>query len=163
MIYIAHGIIMAVIEFALDEHGQQPVLNHLNMLRAQAQAGDLDALWILPRITRAMSFVSRHGIPDSLDKLLSDTDDNGVAFTLAKPVKELVHHHPLLELRVNRQGYGAFRAIFFVHKHEGQQILVFTRSILKQSKSSIAFDIVVHETEAMFSDFKINPGKYINL
>ncbi|WP_144028503.1 hypothetical protein [Paenibacillus ferrarius] len=58
---------MATIEFALDEDGQKPVLNHLNILKAQAQSGDQDALWILPRITRALNFASNHGIPDAVD------------------------------------------------------------------------------------------------
>jgi hypothetical protein len=153
---------MAIIEFALDQHGQKPVLNHLNILKTQAQAGDADALWILPRITRALNFAGRHGIPDAIDKIFTDTDDDGVVFTLAKPVKELVHHRPLLELRVNRKGYGAFRAIFFPFVYEGQQVLVFTRSVLKQQTSSVDFDNAVQDTEVMLPDFLINPFNYIN-
>jgi len=154
---------VAIIEFVRDEFGQQPVLNHLNALKALSAANDPDATWIMQRISRALKFVALHGIPSAIQPVFSDTDDAGNPFTLAQPVKQLIHHRPILELRVNKQGYGAFRALFFPYEHLGQQILVFTRSVLKSGTSDPAFDLAVAETEAIIPDFMINPKKYINL
>lgn len=155
---------MVYIEFAYDGNGKQPVLDHLKELRQKATRGDQDAIWLLSRITRAFRFIQRHGIPASLGQTLIDNDDDGLPFTLVNPVKELVHHRPLLELRVNKpRRAGAYRAIFFPFDFEGNQILVFTRSVIKQSTSSTDFETIIHETELMMPDFNRNPSKYIPL
>jgi hypothetical protein len=153
----------AKIEFARNEHGQQPVLDHLYELKALSEAKDLDATWMLQRITRAFRFISFHGIPNAIQPSYSDTDDAGIPFTLAQPVKELIHHRPIFELRVNRQGYGAYRALFFPFDHQGQQILVFTRSVLKSTRSCAEFDQAITMTQEMIPSFITYPRKFINL
>lgn len=154
-----------IIEFASDlQTGNRPVLDHLNNLRTLVQAKDADASWILPRIVRALDFTRRHGVPGSLNRQLMDVDDVGAPFTLTEPVKALKHHPPIHELRVNKKDRGgAFRALFFPYPFEGDQILVFTRSVMKQDTSDQDFDIAVSETEAMLPDFLNDPSKYINL
>jgi len=152
-----------IIEFAQNEHGQKPVLDHLNALVALARARNADALWILPRIRRALGFVQRHGVPGSVGQNLSEVDDWGIPFTLAQPVKTLDFHPPIHELRVNRKGYGAFRALFFPYDHRGDQYLVFTQSVLKSDTSDPAFDAAVSATEAFLPEFLKDPRKYITL
>ncbi|MED4955941.1 hypothetical protein ABEO75_09615 [Paenibacillus macerans] len=164
LIYITCDIFMAFIEFAFDENGKQPVLDHLMQLRQQAATGDSDAVWLLARIARALNFIQRHGIPGSIGQTLIANDDSGFPLTLVDPVKELVYHQPLLELRVNKpRRTGAYRAIFFPFEHIGNQILVFTHSVIKQSTASPDFEAIVQETKAMLPDFNQNPSKYIHL
>lgn len=155
---------ITVIEFAKNDLGKQPVLEHLYQLEHQASTQkDANVTLLLKRLVRALEFVRRHGVPDSVDKLLTDVDNEGIPFTLANPVKALKHHPPIHELRVNVQGFGAYRALFFPYDHAGHQYLVFTRSVVKASTSDPAFDAAIRDTVAMLPDFIKNPRKYINL
>ncbi|MBE3650830.1 hypothetical protein [Paenibacillus polymyxa] len=154
---------MVYIEFAKDNSGQRPVLNELERLRKQAAANNPEAIWLLQRITRALQFAQRYGIPEALIHNLISEDDVGIPFTLVQPVKALKSHQPLYELRVNQKNRkGAFRAIFFTHIFEGNQILVFTYSVMKMKTSSPEFDRMVELTERMIPDFLKDPSKYIN-
>lgn len=162
--YITHGIIMAYIDFAKDQYGNNPVLEHLRELRNQANAKDEQAIWLLARISRAMEFIRRHGIPDSLTRTLVANDDMNLPFTLVEPVKKLIHQKPFLELRVNKPSRtGAYRAIFFPYMHEENQILIFTNYVIKNDTSSLAFDRIVEEAQAMLPYFLKNPSNYINI
>jgi hypothetical protein len=152
---------MTRIEFANDlVAGNKPVLEHLRTLKEQAITQP-SMMHMYVRILRAMRFVSIWGIPSAIGMDLIG-EENGLPFTI-KPVKTLVHHSPLLELRVNWQGIGAFRAIFFPLIHNNDQFLVFTRSVIKQSTSDPAFKQIISDTTTMLPDFYVDPKKYINL
>lgn len=154
---------MAIISFASDENGNKPALTYLLDLTSRAEAGGTDAKWLLPRIRFALDSITKYGVPDAILKnLYGDADGN--PFTLMEVVKPLVNHPPLLELRINmKDKKGAYRAVFFAHESNGQQYLVFTRSVLKEDTFSSEFEIAVAETEAMYPDFKADPSKYIKL
>ena len=155
---------MAITKFAMTEHGNRPVYDELESLSYLMRQGDATASWLLPRILRAIAFAERHGIPDSFFRTLVDNGNDGLPFTLVEPVKALKHHRPLIELRVNKPNRGgAYRAIFFPFEYEGEQFLIYTRSVIKQNTSSAEFDLAVQETEAMIPNFLSNPGKYILL
>lgn len=155
---------MVTTKYAMSEHGNRPVYDELRELARLVRQGDLEAAWLLPRILRSIAFAERHGIPDSLLRTLVANDDKGSPFTLVEPVKALKHHQPLIELRVNKRNRGgAFRAIFFPFEYEGEQFLIYTRSVIKQNTSSADFEQAVNETKAMLPDFLANPSKYINL
>jgi hypothetical protein len=151
------------IDFAKAADGTEPVLNHLQILATLAGQHDPDASWILPRIRRALDFAKRYGVPAALYRNEEGLSEDGIPYTLAQPVKALDYHPPIHEIRVNKQGYGAFRALFFPYEYEGDQILVFTFSVLKAAKSDPAFDAAIAATEAMLPDFEKDPGKYITL
>lgn len=108
-------------------------------------------------LQNAMAFQTRFST-------LVENGNDGIPFTLVEPVKALKYHPPLIELRVNKPNRrGAYRTIFFPFDYEGEQFLIYTRSVIKQDTSSAEFDLAVQETEALIPDFLSNPRKYIHL
>lgn len=159
-IYIVYDIIMAIIEFILDENNEQQVLNVLNSLNEDAK-GDKEIGDLYGLIIRGFKFLQKHGIPAGTKELMAKLAEEDETPYSIRLIKELRHHPPLYEFRINWRGAGAFRAILFEHPLDGDQLLVFTRAIIKQTTTSRDFEKIINESEQLLQEFNKNPEKYL--
>ncbi|MFC7561634.1 hypothetical protein ACFQY3_25605 [Paenibacillus farraposensis] len=113
-------------------------------------------------VIRGLEFVEKHGLPLAKQIYYTDLKEDGKPYTI-QLIKELRDHVPLLEFRINWEGFGAFRSVFFEYCREDHQFLVFARAIVKQTTYSADFEQIVQETEQLYMDFINNPEKYITL
>src|SRR5699024_6527130 len=106
-------------------------------------------------IAEALAFLEEVGVPKDTKYLPFITkNDDGDPLTFASILKELKHHPPLLEFRVNWRDTGYFRAIFFcLEDSNGNQSIFFTKAILKQESNPPEFTALAIESEKMLKDF----------
>lgn len=149
---------MAIIEFLSDEKGHKQVYE---LLRSIAQKAKTDKKYsqLFAFIMRGLLFLENSGLPHGAKKVLADLgDEKPITFTI---VKELKHHPPLLEFRINWRNIGGFRAIFFEHVYNGEHVLIFTRAMIKTERSSPQFERLIEESERMLKKFLVNPDDYL--
>jgi len=150
------------IEFLKNPADQKkPVLELIQQIQQDSKT-DSASLQMFKFIMRGLEFVERHGIPLAKQYYFTDLKEDGKPYTI-QLIKELRDHVPMLEFRINWQGLGAFRSVFFEYCIGDNQILVFARAIVKQATYSADFEQIVLETEQLYPDFLQNPEKYINL
>ncbi|MEB8638241.1 hypothetical protein P4H32_31905 [Bacillus cereus] len=149
-----------IIEFLYDPQLQtQPVLDLIHQIEANAES-DPGMMQLYKFIIRGLEFLERHGIPHVIHHYFTGIREDGRPYTI-KMVKQLRNHVPLMEFRVNWEGTGAFRAVFFEYQHEGKQILIFPRAVVKQSTYDPDFERIAREAEAIYHDFMTDQEKYI--
>lgn len=149
-----------VIELLYDPHsGSSPVLALMNQLEMEGQINS-DALQVYRLIVRGFEFLEIYGLDYSLKNFLNGILEDGRPYTI-RLVKMLRDHVPLVEFRVNWNGIGAFRAVFFEYVRNELQILVFPRAIIKQATYDPEFERIVVEAKTIYDDFLQSPEKYI--
>ncbi|ALS09874.1 hypothetical protein ABE82_26000 (plasmid) [Paenibacillus peoriae] len=151
-----------VIEFLKNPDNQKkPVLELIQTIQ-QYSSTDPNYLQVLKFVIRGLEFVEKHGLPLAKQIYYTDLREDGRPYTI-QLIKELRDHVPLLEFRINWEGFGAFRSVFFEYCRDNYQFLVFARAIIKQTTYSDDFEQIVQETEQLYEDFINNPEKYITL
>jgi hypothetical protein len=145
---------MATIHFLEDKNGNQQVVSEIATIAHKAREEEPFAQ-LSKYIAQALDFLKDVGAPTNKKLLPFYTQyDDGRPLTFASIVKELTYHPPLLEFRVNWDGAGYFRAIFFYEIGEDdQQDIYFTKAILKQEPNPPDFEILANESEQMLKDF----------
>lgn len=150
------------IDFLKSQSDQKkPVLELIKQIQQQANT-DPAAMQLFKLIIRGLEFVERHGMPLVKQLYLTTEREDGRPYTI-QIVKELRHHVPLMEFRINWVGAGAFRSVFFEHQIGDLQLLLFVTAVVKQTTTSADFEKIVQEAERIYSDFLKNPEQYINL
>ncbi|WP_054029193.1 hypothetical protein [Bacillus sp. FJAT-28004] len=157
--YIVYDMIKTVIEFINDpKTDKKQVLDLIRELGLKGQQ-DADILQLYMLIIRGLQFLERFGLQEAFKTYFKTHREDGLPYTIML-VKELRDHIPLIEFRVNWQGIGAFRAVFFEHQMNEQQILFFVKAVVKNRTFDSEFERIVQETESMYSDFLTHPEKY---
>lgn len=148
--------------FYLEENGESQVLTEISNIAHLGIDGDKDAQTLARFIAQGLDLLKDLGIPENKDLLLFGQEDNGDLRTFHL-LKELRYcRFPLFEFRVNRSTPGAFRAIFFEYNYEGEQLLVFTRAVLKQGDTNPPeFQAAIKKSEFLYVKFHANPAKYL--
>lgn len=145
---------MINIHFLKDNNGNKQVINVLSDI---AMKGKLDEGYanLTKYIAQALDYLQTIGVPKKSPKTLpfETTLADGRQLTFATILKELRHHPPLLEFRINWRGTGAFRAIFFYIDNGSTQDIYFTKATLKQEKNPPEFTLLARESEQMMRDF----------
>lgn len=147
----------------LKEKDQSQVMNHIADVARMGIDGDVDARELAKYIRQGLSQLKTVGIPSNHELVLHSHEENGDerSFRLLKPLKHITS--PLFEFRINRSVPGAFRAIFFEYEYNGEQLLVFTRSILKQGDSNPPeFQTAIMESQILYQRFCRNPDRFLN-
>lgn len=100
-IYIVRDIIMAIIHYVKDEHGQEPVFE---LIRSIALKGMEDEGYanLEKYIVQALDYLEDVGVPDKKLLPFYTRRDDGRPLTFATILKELKHHPPLLEFQLER-------------------------------------------------------------
>lgn len=140
------------IEFLEDPTtGDQPVLALIRQIGADGQQ-DADLLQMYKLIIRGLDFLRRHGLQDAFKEYFKTHLEDGRPYTILL-VKQLNDHVPLLEFRINWQGTGAFRAVFFEHIEGEDQILYFAQAVVKQKTFDLDFETIVAQAEHAYKGF----------
>lgn len=145
---------MVNFEYLEDENGEQQVISEIASVAMKGM--EEDAFRTLSElIAQGLDFLEYVGIPKDKKHLpFTTTNEDGNPLTFATIIKELKHHPPLLEYRVNWRSAGFFRAIFFyLEDSEGNQTIYFTKALVKQEKNPPEFEILALESEQMLKDF----------
>lgn len=141
------------IEFLEDNQGNQQVMDLVLDIAMRAQT-DEQYREMAKRITQVFSYLKHIGVPPRHQRTIKATSKDGFTITLVDIVKELTYHKPLLEIRVNWRFVGAFRAVFFYEQDtQGNQVLYFTKAVIKEDNYSEEFEGIVAESELMMNDF----------
>lgn len=149
--------------FLRDPNGEQQVPKLLADIKRNAEKNE-DYAELLSRINDVFRIISSIGVPEINNRTHFSKGHKGQPITLSAIVKELKYHPPLLESRANGYavGIGAFRAIFFYEKdRDGNQTIYYTQAILKQNRSSTAFNNAISISEKMMIDFYKAKGGYV--
>lgn len=151
---------MAIIIY-LDDNGESQVVTQITNIAHMGNQGDSDAKALAKFIRQGLTQLSKVGVPSNKQLMMVGEEENGDlrTFHLLKP---LTCRYPLNEFRVNRSTPGAFRAIFFEYEYEGEQLLIFTKSVLKQGDPNPPeFQIAIRESEILYKKFHKNPKLYL--
>ena len=141
------------IEFLTDSDGKQQVMDVIHDIAIKAKS-DEEYREIAKRITQVFYYLKSVGVPSKYKRTIKAYSKDGYEITLSEIVKELTYHKPLLEVRINWHPVGAFRAIFFYEQDtQDNQILYFTKAVIKDGNHSEAFEHIVIESEIMMNDF----------
>lgn len=141
------------IEFLEDKHENQQVIDLIHEIATKAQTNE-EYREIAKRIAQVFTHLQAVGVPPKHLRTINGTNSDGYTITLVDIVKELDHHKPLLETRINWPPVGAFRAIFFYDTDSrGNQTLYFTKAVIKDKTTSQAFEDIAAESEQMMNDF----------
>ena len=140
------------IVFLKDEQGDQQVINILSEIISKAEV-DKDYQNMAHRITQAFKYLKDIGVPPKHLRSIQAESLDGFVITLDKVVKELCNHPPLMELRVNWNPVGAFRAIFFYFENGGHQKIIFTQAVIKEDTFSQPFEDAVRKSEVMLKEY----------
>lgn len=161
--YIVCGIIMTMnkIEFLKDDQGNQQVLQFLNTLSERTQT-DANSFQLLHLVARGFEALTIYGITQAVKRYITLEREDGKPYTISL-VKPLKFHRPLLEFRINWEGIGALRIIFFEYCHLNITIYVMLKAVLKETTSDPDFEVAASECEILYHAFLANPEKYINL
>ncbi|MFS0690432.1 hypothetical protein AB1K89_14455 [Sporosarcina sp. 179-K 8C2 HS] len=123
--------------------------------------GDGNAQELAKFLRQGLQQLSSVGIPANKELIMVGEDENGHKRTF-RLFKELTCNRPLNEIRVNRRKPGAFRAIFFEYEYEGEQLLLFTKAVIKKGDPNPPeFQTAIRESERLYDKFLQNPDKYI--
>lgn len=145
----------------LKDNGESQVAKHIADIARMGNQGDSNARALAKYIRQGLTQLSNVGVPPNKQLMMVGKEDNGDlrTFNLLKP---LTSQYPLNEFRINRSTPGAFRAIFFEYNYEGEQLLIFTKSVLKQGDPNPPeFQVAMRESEALYVKFHENPNLYL--
>lgn len=145
----------------LEENGESQVLTEITNIALMGIDGDNDAQHLARYIRQGLKQLEDIGVPANKRLMMTGYEDNGNprTFHLLKP---LTCNRPLMEFRVNRSRPGAFRGIFFEYQYEGEQLIVFTRAVLKDGDiNPPEFQQAIRESEYLYDDFHNDPEKYL--
>lgn len=145
----------------LNDNGERQVAQHIADIARMGNEGDSNARVLAKFIRQGLTQLFNVGVPPNKQLMMVGKEDNGDlrTFNLLKP---LTSQYPLYEFRINRSTPGAFRAIFFEYYYEGEQLLVFTKSVLKQGDSNPPeFQVAMRESEVLYVKFHENPNLYL--
>lgn len=158
---------MATLEFLEDENGQQSYDFIVRL--AEIAMEDEKVQDLVHRISQMLALLESVGVPPigSRDFQLQKLD--GSPYMLAPVVKDLRHHKPLYEARINYNRDYAFRMIFFYGVDEdGEEVIYFTRAILKDDTGksqafkelevqidNMGFEQACLESEVMYRRFSL--------
>lgn len=151
---------MAIIIY-LDDNGEKQVATQITTIAHLGIQGDSDAKALAKYIRQGLTQLAKGGVPADKELLMIGEEENGDlrTFHLLKP---LTSQYPLNEFRVNRSSPGAFRAIFFEYEYKGEQLLIFTKSVLKKGDPNPPeFQIAIKESEFLYKKFHKNPRSYL--
>lgn len=141
-----------IIEFLEDpKTGDKPVLALIRQIGVDGK-NDADLLQMYALILRGLNFLEHHGLQDAFKQYFKTHLEDGRPYTILL-VKQLNDHVPLLEFRINWQGTGAFRAVFFEHIEDGDQVLYFVQAVVKQKTFDLSFETIVKEAENAYRGF----------
>lgn len=142
------------IEYLEDEKGNQQVVSEIAAIAIKGREEESFAN-LSKYIAQALDYLEEVGVPKDTELLPFKTEyEDGNPLTFASILKNVKHHPPLLEFRVNWKDTGYFRAIFFcLEDSEGNQKIFFTKAILKQEKNPPEFTVLAVESEKMLEDF----------
>lgn len=144
------------IEFLKDDEGNQQVVDLIHDIATKAES-DEEYKEITKRIAQVFYYLQTVGVPSKHKRTITAKSKDGYDITLADIVKELTYHKPLLETRINWRPVGAFRAIFFYEQDiKGNQVLYFTKAVIKHDDYSKDFESIVIESEHMMNEFYTN-------
>ncbi|MBT2734118.1 hypothetical protein [Bacillus sp. ISL-7] len=160
-IYILYNIIMNTIIYLEDNKGVSEVEQLIRQIAFQGISGDQDAQHLAKYIRQGMAILKDTSIPTNQRLQAIFEEDNGDKRTLQilKPLRKV----PLLEFRVNRSIPGAFRAIFFEYEYEGENLLVFTKGLLKKGDPNPPeLQQKINDSHKIYLDFCRDPKKYLD-
>lgn len=145
---------MINIEYLEDGNGIQQVISEIATVAYKGMEEEQFA-HLSKYIAEALEFLKNVGVPQNHRLLPFRTiNEDGNPLTFASILKELKHHPPLFEFRVNWRNAGYFRAIFFcLEDEDGNQTIYFTKALLKQEKNPPEFTALAIESEKMLVDF----------
>src|SRR5689334_16430414 len=145
---------MVTIEYLEDANGVQHVVSEIAAVVSKARE-DAGFANLAKYIAEALDFLKEVGIPKDTQFLPFETkNEDGNPLTFASILKDVKHHPPLMEFRVNWRDTGYFRAIFFcLEDSRGNQKIFFTKAILKQERNPPEFTALANESEQMLKDF----------
>ncbi|MFC9601720.1 hypothetical protein ACFTQL_28775 [Peribacillus butanolivorans] len=150
---------MATIIF-LEENGESQVLTEIANIAQMGIAGDSDAEQLAKYIRQGLRQLARVGIPPNKKSIMTGTEDatgHPRTFNLLKPIVG-IDGIPLMEFRINRSTPGAFRAIFFTYQYHGEQIIIFTKAVLKKGNPNPPeFQVAITESIRMYHEFTKDP------
>lgn len=101
------------LKYLVDKDGNQQVLDLIYDI-AQKAKNEKDYKEIAMRIAQVFVYLKEIGVPPEHLRTIHARSSDGFEITLVDVVKDLTHHRPLLETRINWPPVGAFRAIFFL-------------------------------------------------
>lgn len=158
---------MATLEFLEDENGEQQALDFIDHL-ADIAIEDPKVRDLVHRIEQMLDVLEDVGVPPIGKRDFERQKIDGTPFMLAPIIKDLKRHHPLYEARVNYNRDYAFRLIFFYDIEGNEEVLYFTRAVLKDdtgvSKAfkelaakikNIDFDQACYESEKLYRRFSL--------
>lgn len=149
-----------IIEFMRDpQTGSRPVLDLIQQIGREART-NTDSLQLYKLIVRGLEYVEVHGVQAASTKHFVTAREDGIPYTIML-VKMLERHTPLLEFRVNWKQTGAFRAVFFTHWMDNQQLLIMARAALKQKTYDPEFERIVRTAARDYHLFRSDPEQYI--
>lgn len=146
----------------LEDNGERQVETQITDIAYMGIRGDSDAKALGKYIRQGLTQLSKVGVPSNKRLMMFGEEENGHlrTFHLLKPLTSC--RYPLNEFRVNRSTPGAFRAIFFEYEYEGEQLLIFTKSVLKQGDPNPPeFQTAIRESEVLYEQFHENPNLYL--
>lgn len=146
----------------LKENGESQIITEITNIAHMGIAGDSDAKELAKFIRQGLQRLSNVGVPSDKRLIMVSEEENGDLRTF-QILKELRHcKYPLNEFRINRSTPGAFRAIFFEYEHEDEQLLIFTKAVLKQGDPNPPeFQAAIRESEILYEKFHQNPNQYL--
>lgn len=142
------------------KEGRKETVKQVGKAASVVGSGGLTAV-LARALAKYIRQLTNVGVPPNKQLMMVGKEDNGDlrTFNLLKP---LTSQYPLNEFRINRSTLGAFRAIFFEYNYEGEQLLIFTKSVLKQGDPNPPeFQAAMRESEALFVKFHENPNLYL--
>lgn len=156
---------MATLVFMKDPDGKQQSFEFMKQLIGIG-IEDEKVRDFVHRIEQAIDILEDVGVPPIGERDFRAQKLDGTPFMLAPIVKELVHHQPLYEARVNYNRDYAFRIIFFYGIEDDEEVIYFTRAVIKddtgvsssfkelESKvDNIEFKQACRESEIMYRQF----------
>lgn len=146
----------------LEDNGVSEVAQLIREIALQGIEGDGDAQHLARYIRQGLDLLESVNVPPNkrLQAIFEEDSGDKRTFQLLKSLKKT----PLLEFRVNRSVPGAFRAIFFEYEYEGEELLVFTKALLKQGDPNPSeLQQKIEESYKIYIDFCKNPNKYLDL
>lgn len=103
------------IKYLEDKDDKQQVLDLIYDI-AEKSKEDKNYKEMAMRIAQVFVYLKEIGVPPEHLRTLRAQSSDGFEITLVDVVKELTHHKPLLETRINWPPVGAFRAVFSMKK-----------------------------------------------
>ncbi|MED4287374.1 hypothetical protein [Priestia megaterium] len=145
----------------LEINGVCEVENKIIGIALEGKEGDSDSQTLAKFIRQGLDQLESVGVPDNKKLLGTFEEDNGHPRTF-NLLNEITSRPPLLQFRVNRSVPGAFRAIFFEYEYQGEQLLVFTKALLKTGDPNPPeLQQAIEDSYKIYLDFLKSPEKYL--